>query len=100
MAQTIPISQVVTINPGVVGTGGNPLALNGVFVTTASDVPFGQLQQFYSSDAVSEYFGNSSPLAALADNYFLSFDNSTKKPQAIIFTPYASDGYVVRLLPA
>lgn len=91
MAQTIPISQVVTINPGVVGTGGNPLALNGVFVTTASDVPFGQLQQFYSSDAVSEYFGSSSPLAALADNYFLSFDNSTKKPQAIIFTPYASD---------
>lgn len=91
MAQTIPISQVVTINPGVVGTGGNPLALNGVFVTTEADVPFGQLQQFYSADAVSEYFGSSSPLAALADNYFLSFDNSTKKPQAIIFTPYASD---------
>ncbi len=89
MAKTIPISQIVTINPGVIGTGGNPLALNGVFITSETDVPFGQLMQFYSADAVSEYFGGNSPLAKVASNYFMGFDDSAKKPQAIIFSPYA-----------
>lgn len=91
MAKTIPVSQVVTVNPGVIGTGGNPLALNGVFVTSNADVPVGQLLQFYSAEAVAEYFGINSQMAEIATKYFLAFDNSQQKPQAIIFAAYAAE---------
>ncbi|MCM1130050.1 MAG: DUF3383 domain-containing protein [Oxalobacter formigenes] len=89
MAKTIPVSQVVTVNPGVIGTGGNPLALNGVFVTTNAEVPIGQLLQFYSAEAVAEYFCADSQMAEIANKYFLSFDNSQQKPQSILFARYA-----------
>lgn len=92
MAQTIPISQVVTINPGVIGTGGNPLSLNGVFVSTDDRIPVGQILSFPSADDVARYFGVNSDIAALANNYFLSFDNSQKKPQSMIFTPWCKIG--------
>lgn len=88
MVQAIPISNIVTINPGVIGSGGNPLALNGVFVSTNADVPIGQLLSFSSADDVGDYFGASSDIAQYASNYFLAFNNSQKKPQAMIFTPY------------
>lgn len=88
MAQTIPISQVVTINPGVIGTGGNPLALNGVFLSSDTKIPIGSLLSFPSADSVADYFGETSALAGLASNYFLSFENSQKKPQSMIFAPW------------
>ena len=87
---SIPISQVVTINPAVIGTGGNPLALNGVFVSSNDDIPVQseQVFAFASADDVATYFGDDSTEAELASNYFLGFDNSQKKPQSMIFTPY------------
>ena len=72
MVQAIPISNIVTINPGVIGSGGNPLALNGVFVSTNADVPIGQLLSFSSADDVGDYFGASSDIAQYASNYFLA----------------------------
>lgn len=92
MAQTIPISQVVTINPGVIGTGGNPLAVNGVFVSSNALVPVGQLLSFPSADDVADYFGVNSDIATLATNYFMSFDNSQKKPQSMLFAPLSTSG--------
>lgn len=87
---SIPISQVVTINPAVIGTGGNPLSLNGVFVGLNADIPVQKEQAFafVSADDVADYFGDSSTEAALAANYFLGFNNSQKKPQTMIFTPF------------
>lgn len=91
MAKAIPISNIVKINPGVIGSGGNPLALNGVFVSDDSDIPVGSLLSFSSADDVGEYFGVSSAIADIASKYFLSFDNSQKKPQSMIFAPFASE---------
>lgn len=89
MTQTIPVSQIVTVNPGVVGAGGNPLSLNAIMLTTNAMTPTSGLLSFSTSDAVADYFGSTAVEASLADNYFLGFDNSTKKPGTLFFAGYA-----------
>jgi len=90
MAQTIPVSQIVTINPAVVGAGGNALSLNAVMLDQSAITPITSLLGFPGSDDVGLYYGSNSPQKALADNYFLGFDNSTKKPDTLFFGGYAS----------
>ena len=41
MAQTIPASQIVQVTPGVLGTGGTGLTLNGLFLTNNTTPPIG-----------------------------------------------------------
>lgn len=90
MTQAIPISQVVTVNPSVVGAGGNPLSLNAIFVDQGLTVPLSSLLSFPSEDDVVAYFGSGSPQALLGSNYFLGFDTSTKKPDTLFFAGYAA----------
>lgn len=90
MAQAIPVSQLVTINPAVVSAGGNPLSLNSVFLIQSTLVPTSSLLEFPSLDDVSAYFGSNDPATALAANYFLGFDNSSRKPGTLSFAGYAN----------
>lgn len=93
MAQpAIPISQIVEVIPSVVGTGGNPLALNAVFVTTNPITPTSSLLEFPTSDDTGDYYGTDSPEHKLSINYFLGFEGSTKKPSSLFFAGYASTG--------
>lgn len=85
---TIPASDIVVVNPGVVGSGGNPLALNGVILSKSAYLPTNDVQTFASADAVSAFFGPASTEYALAQIYFLGFDNSTIKPGTLIFAPF------------
>jgi len=85
---SIPASDIVTVNPGVVGTGGSPLALNGVIMTKNELLPTSAVRSFASADAVSAFFGPSSAEYTLASIYFLGFDNSTLKPGTLYFAPY------------
>ena len=85
---TIPASDIVVVNPGVVGSGGNPLALNGVILSKSAYLPTNGVQTFASADAVSAFFGPASTEYALAQIYFLGFDNSTIKPGTLIFAPF------------
>lgn len=85
---TIPASDIVVVNPGVVGSGGNPLALNGVILSKSAYLPTNAVQTFASADAVSAFFGPASTEYALAQIYFLGFDNSTIKPGTLIFAPF------------
>ena len=85
---TIPASDIVVVNPGVVGSGGNPLALNGVILSKNTLLPTGGVRSFASADAVSAFFGPSSTEYALAQTYFLGFDNSTIKPGTLYFAPF------------
>ena len=89
---SIPITQVVTVNPAVIGTGGNPLCVNGVFVGVNANIPVQSAKAFTfaSADDVSDYFGSSSLEAAVGYNYFMGYDNSQKKPQTMIFTPFVN----------
>lgn len=90
MAQTIPVSQIVTVNPAVVSAGGNPLSLNSIFLIESTLVPTSSLLEFSSRDDVSDYFGSNALATQLAGNYFLGYDNSFKKPGTLFFAGYAN----------
>lgn len=98
MAQpAIPISQIVDIVPGVVGAGGSPLSLNAIFISKNSRVPASSLLEFSTTDEVADYFGEDSTEFELSSNYFLGFDNSTKKPGTLFMGYFAeadSSGWV------
>lgn len=85
---SIPASQLVSVQPGVVGTGGSPLSLNTVVLTQDTSIPVGAVQPFPTALSVSNWFGASSPEAQIANVYFLGFDNSNIKPGAIYFAQY------------
>lgn len=86
---SIPASEIVTVNPGVLGAGGNPLSLNGVILSKNPLIPTLSAQSFSGPDAVSSFFGPASAEYALAQTYFLGFDNSTIKPSKLWFAPFA-----------
>lgn len=90
MTVSIPASAIVRVDPGVIGTGGSPLALNGVILDQSTTIPAGKVLSFSSLSAVESYFGLSSTQAALAAIYFLGYDNSYIKPGNIFFAPYAA----------
>jgi len=85
---TIPVSSIVSVNPGVVGAGGSPLALNGVILSKSLYIPTGSVQSFADASAVSDFFGPSSTEYSLSQIYFQGFDNSTIKPGALMFAPF------------
>lgn len=84
----IPISHFVAVNPGVVGAGGTGLDLLGLLLTTSSRVPIGTVQSFASQSDVAAFFGGASAEATDAAVYFSGYDNSPKKPSAILVAQY------------
>lgn len=89
---TISISDIVSVQPGVLGTGGSPLALNGVFLTKNSLIPSNTVQSFSSTDSVTLYLGSdSTEEITVSETYFSGFDGSTIKPGTIMFAPYESE---------
>ena len=87
---SIPANQIVSVTPSVLSAGGNPLALNGLILSEASVLPIGAPISFPTSAAVEDYFGVSSTEADMAAVYFTGFDNSNMKPNALLFSRYAS----------
>jgi len=85
---TIPVSSIVSVNPGVIGAGGSPLALNGVILSKSLFIPTSTVQSFADADAVSAYFGPASTEYALSQVYFAGYDNSTIKPGTLFFAPF------------
>lgn len=85
---SIPASQLVSVQPGVVGTGGSPLSLNSVFLTQDPSIPIGAVQPFPTALSVANWFGAAAPEALLANVYFLGFDNSNIKPGNLFFAQY------------
>src|SRR5579872_6273182 len=88
MTLAIPASQIVAVNPGVVGAGGSALDLNGLMLTTSTRVPVGTVLSFPTQLSVAAFFGANSTEAALALIYFNGFDNSAVKPGALLFAQY------------
>lgn len=85
---SINASDIVTINPAVLGAGGSALALNGVILTQNTTMPTGAVQSFGNASAVSDYFGSSSDEYNLSVVYFNGYDGSSIKPTNLIFAPY------------
>lgn len=85
---SIPASDIVEVNPGVIDSGGNPLALNGVILSKNTLLPTKKVRSFGSPTAVRAFFGPASAEYAVSQVYFLGYDNSTSKPGTLIFAPY------------
>ena len=88
--QNIPASQIVSVTPSVIGAGGSALDVIGLILTHSGRVPIGQVSSFPSASAVASFFGASSIEAIKAGVYFSGFDNSNKKPGALLFAQYPS----------
>lgn len=86
--KSIPASQDVSVQPGVLGTGGSPLSLNAVFGTNSTRVPFGAVLGFPTLLAVQNYFGVNSQEALMAKVYFSGFNNCTRLPSALYFSQF------------
>lgn len=84
----IPASQLVSVIPGVLGAGGNPLSLNSVFLTHDTAVPVGTVQPFATLDDVQDFFGSSSDEARLAAVYFAGYAGATRLPGTLYFAQY------------
>lgn len=85
---SIPASKLVAVIPGVLGTGGNPLALNAVFGSDSARIPIGTVYLAPGLQAVQDHFGVNSPEAALAQVYFGGFSNATRLPGRLYFAQY------------
>lgn len=85
---TIPASELVTVNPSVLGAGGDSLDIIGLMLTTSTRPPIGTVPSFSLASEVASYFGSSSQEASLATIYFAGFDNSNKKPSSLLVAQY------------
>jgi len=86
---TIPIDQIVRINPAVLEAAGSAIDLNGVILSDSEYLPTGQAVQFALAGDVSDYFGPESVEADMATIYFNGYEGATRKPGRIFFYRYA-----------
>ena len=86
---SVSANEFALINPAVIGGGGNPLSLNGIYLTNDTAVPYGTAQPFGGSTAVGSFFGLSSPEYTLAQDYFNGFVNKTQTPGTLFFSQYS-----------
>lgn len=85
----IPISQVVQINPRVIGAGGAQGSLDGLFLTQDDATATGRPQVFYSAADVSTFFGAQSDEASAAAVYFAGIIGGGQQPASLTFARYA-----------
>ena len=85
---SIPASQLVSVVPGVLGAGGNPLSLNAVFITEDPSVPIGAVLSFSTLEDVQDFFGPTSDEATLAAIYFDGFSGATVRPSTLYFVQF------------
>lgn len=85
---TIPASLIAQVNPAVLSAGGNPLVLNGLFLTENVQMPTGAVLSFASLTAVSNFFGPGSAEAVAAATYFAGYQGSSIKPTSMLFAAY------------
>ena len=98
MFKSIPASQIVSVNPSVLSSGGSPLALNAVFLSKNANIPTGEALLFATAESVGEHFGFSSNEYKAAQIYFKGFDGSNKKPGRLYFyalNSVAEAGYLL-----
>lgn len=100
---TIAASNIVKIEPRVIGAGRSELELNGLLITpvdrTTEQLAFPSgLMEFTSAAAVGEVFGTTSPTYMFATQYFNGYVNKFSSPKALFVAAWAKAaqaGYVL-----
>lgn len=85
---TIPASNIVQVNPGVLTAGGAALVANGLILSQDPATPVGQVLAFASASDVSSFYGALSPEATYANIYFQGFNNATLLPANLLIAQY------------
>ncbi len=88
MANTIPASAIVSVQPSVLSAGGTGLTLSGLILSNSTRTPIGQMLAFGSALSVSDYYGANSTEYFNATNYFAGFINSNQRPSNLWITQY------------
>lgn len=84
---TIPASELVNVNPSVLGAGGSALDIIALLLTTNSRVPIGTVPGFPDAASVQDYFGPGDE-ATWAGIYFGGFAGANKRPSNLLFAQY------------
>lgn len=84
----IPIDDIVTMLPGVIGATGTPGRLTGLVVTQDASILPVQLGDFFNATDVTDWFGSGTPEAIIANNYFPGVINGGQLPYDLKFVRY------------
>ena len=80
----ISASNIASVTPRVISSGGTDLDINGMFITQNDVIPVSEIAvSFIDPDSVGDYFGYESDEYSVASIYFAGYDNSFKKPTTI-----------------
>ncbi|CAI3953039.1 unnamed protein product [Commensalibacter communis] len=85
---SIPLNNIVKINPGVLDVGNNGNNLFGLMLTKSVGLPAGQTTTFTSADQIGSKFGYDSNEYNLATVYFAGFTNSDRVAAQLYMAPY------------
>lgn len=85
---SIPISQIVSVRPGVLKAAGSAVDLNGLLLTKSTSIPIGTIKSFATADDVAAYFGATSTEAQAATVYFNGYTIATRNPGALHMAQY------------
>ncbi len=96
----IPASQIVEVSPRLIANSGQDLEFNGLILTKNAIMPANTLYSFTDSSQVSEYFGEISEEANLANIYFNSYENAYKSPSTLLFYQRAEEDLSAFILGA
>lgn len=86
---SIPISQISRVVPGVVAAGGQASRLTGLLLSQDASVPPGTLLDFFDAASGVNYFGASSPEAVAFNAYFPGIVNGGQLPYDLKVARYA-----------
>lgn len=86
---TIPISQVVSILPGVIAGGGAASKLSGLGITQSTSIPPGQIKSFFTAADGEDWFGPGTPETQMLSDYFAGIVNGGQLPFEYKFARFA-----------
>lgn len=85
---SIPLNNIVKINPGVLNVGNNSNNLYGLLLTQKGVIPANQITSFTSADQVGKLFGFDAVEYNLASVYFAGFTDSDRVASQLYMAPY------------
>ncbi|MDI2091682.1 DUF3383 family protein [Commensalibacter oyaizuii] len=85
---SIPLNNIVKINPGVLDVGNNGNNLFGLLLTQKGVIAANQITTFTSSDQIGKLFGYDSTEYNLANVYFAGFTDSDRVAAQLYMAPF------------
>lgn len=86
---SVPLSEIIKINPGVLGVGNNGNDLYGLLITKNGVLPSSQLTTMNNADQVKTLFDGDSTEYELANVYFTGFAKADRSPDILYMAPYS-----------